>query len=425
MADLTTLGRAELEETLRALRERYQEYASKGLALDMTRGKPSSAQLDLSLALLELPGRSDYRTVDGVDCRNYGVMEGIPEARALFGQYLELAPEQVIVGGNSSLTLMHDAIVRALLHGVPDGDGAWSKQPATRFLCPSPGYDRHFAICEEFGIGMIAVDMNEHGPDMDQVERLAAGDPSIKGIWCVPRYSNPTGVTYSRDTVERLAGMRTAASDFRILWDNAYAVHHLTDDPEPLAHILRACEAAGHPNRALLFASTSKITLAGAGLAAMGASPENIEDAKRHLAKQIIGPDKVNQLRHVRMFRSLDDIRAHMRRHASLVRPKFDAVLEVFERELGGKNVAAWSRPKGGYFVSLDSMDGCAKEVVGLAADAGVKLTQAGATFPYGRDPRNRNIRIAPTFPDLEDIEIAMQVVAVCVQIAGVRKLLG
>lgn len=425
MADLTTRSRAELEETLRSLRARYQEYASKGLALDMTRGKPCSAQLDLSLPLLELPGRSDYRTADGVDCRNYGGMEGILEARALFAQYLELAPEQVIVVGNSSLTLMHDAIVRALLHGVPDGESPWIGQPAIRFLCPSPGYDRHFAICEEFGIEMIVVDMTEHGPDMDQVERLAADDPAIKGIWCVPRYSNPTGVTYSRETVERLAGMRTAAPDFRIFWDNAYAVHHLTDEPEPLAHVLRACEAAGHPNRALLFASTSKITFAGAGLSAMGASARNIEDAKHHLAKQVIGPDKINQLRHVRMFPTLDDIHAHMRRHARLLKPKFDAVLEILERELGGKNVAAWSRPKGGYFVSLDTLDGCAREVVGLAADAGVRLTQAGATFPYGHDPRDRNIRIAPTFPDLADIETAMQVLAVCVQIASVRKLLG
>lgn len=425
MTDLTTLDRTQLEAIHQALRARYREFRSMKLALDMTRGKPAPEQLDLSAPLLELPGRADYTSADGSDCRNYGSLEGIPEARALFAQYLELPPEQVIVGGNSSLTLMHDAVVRALLHGVPGGDGPWPQRAGTKFLCPSPGYDRHFAVCEQFGIEMITVDMDAHGPDMAAVERLAGADANVKGIWCVPRYSNPTGVTYSEDVVERLARMPTAAPDFRIFWDNAYAVHHLTDDPAPLTHVLHACEAHGHANRPLLFASTSKITFAGAGLAALGASRENIDDARRHLARQIIGPDKINQLRHARLFENLDAVHAHMRRHAALIKPKFDAVLDTFERELADTNVATWSRPKGGYFISLDTLDGCAKEVVRLAAQAGVRLTQAGATFPYGRDPRDRNIRIAPTFPKRDDVATAMEVLAVCVQLAAVRKLLS
>jgi DNA-binding transcriptional MocR family regulator len=424
MADFAKLSRGQLDEMREALRQRYAEFESMGLALDMTRGKPCPEQLDLSAPLLELPGRSDYMSADGVDCRNYGGLDGLPEAKTLLGRYLELPPEQVIVGGNSSLTMMHDTVVRALLHGVPDGQGPWIGRPV-KFLCPSPGYDRHFGICESLGIEMIAVDMDDHGPDMAQVTRLVADDAALKGMWCVPRYSNPTGVTYSGDVVEGLAGMRTAAPDFRIFWDNAYAVHHLSDAPEPLARILEACEGAGNPNRPLLFASTSKISLAGSGLAAMGASRENVEDAKRHLARQVIGPDKINQLRHLRFFRDLEGIHAHMRRHAAIIKPKFEAVLAVFERELAGKGVARWSRPQGGYFISVDTLEGCAREVVHLAAEAGVKLTPAGATFPYGRDPRDRNIRIAPTFPRLEDIDVAMQVVAVCVQLAAARKLLG
>jgi len=425
MADLTRCNRGELEQAHATLSSRYREFQSRGLGLDMARGKPSPEQLALSGALLELPGRENFTTAGGVDCRNYGGVEGIPEARALFGEYLGVPPEQVIVAGNGSLALMHDALVQAWLYGVPGGEGPWSRLPRVRFLCPSPGYDRHFTLCEHLGVDMLTVDMTGEGPDMDAVARLAGEDPAVRGIWCVPRYSNPTGVVYSERVVRALAQMRTAAPDFRIFWDDAYAVHSLTGEPAPLTHLLDACTAAGQPERALLFGSTSKITLAGAGIAAMAASPANIEDARAHMGVRSIGPDKVNQLRHVRFLRDRSGILEHMRRHAALLRPKFEAVQAVFEAELGGKGVAAWTRPQGGYFVSLDTLEGCAREAVRLAAEAGVKLTPAGASFPYGRDPRDRNIRIAPSFPATEEIRTAMEVVAVCVQLASCKRLLG
>jgi DNA-binding transcriptional MocR family regulator len=400
---------------------RYEHFKSLGLKLDMTRGKPSSEQLDLASALLTNLRPGDHTAADGTDTRNYGGLDGLPEMKAILAGMMDTTPAQVIVGGNSSLQLMHDTIVRALLHGVPDGDGPWARTGRVKFVCPTPGYDRHFAICEHHGIEMISVDMTPDGPDIDQVERIVAADASIKGMWLVPKYSNPTGATTSAAVAGRLARMRTAAPDFRLMWDNAYAVHDLYDRGDELADILSLSAAAGHPNRPLVFVSTSKISFAGAGIAAMAASPANIADAKRHAGIQTIGPDKVNQLRHVRFFKDFAGIRAHMAKHAALLRPKFEAVARIFEEELGGKGIAEWTRPRGGYFVSLDTPDGCASEVVRLAGEAGVKLTAAGATFPYGRDPRNRNIRIAPSLPPLAQVEQAMRVVAVCVELASAR----
>jgi len=421
LRQLSTAERAALRERLES---RYDAFRTQGLRLDMTRGKPAPAQLDLANAMLDqLPAR-DVVASDGTDVRNYGGLDGLPEMKAIFAELLGAPVEQVIVGGNSSLQMMHDAVVRALLHGVPDGSGPWYGQ-RPKFVCPVPGYDRHFAICQHHGIEMLAVALHDDGPDVDEVARLAGADASVKGMWCVPKYSNPTGATYSEAVVERLARMPAAAPDFRIFWDNAYAVHDLYDTGDALANVLEACARAGTPNRVLAFGSTSKISFAGAGVAAMAASPANVADARRHLAMQTIGPDKINQLRHVRFFRDLAGIRAHMRAHAAIIRPKFEAVVETFERHLGGKGIARWTRPRGGYFVSLDTLDGCASAVVRLAAEAGVTLTAAGATFPYGRDPHDRNIRIAPTLPPLEQVRLAMEVVSTCVELVSVRTLLA
>lgn len=400
-----------------ALRARYAAFRERGLSLDMTRGKPCPEQLDLSLGLLDCLGR-DYKAADGTDCRNYGVLEGLPEARRLFAELLEVEPAEVIVGGNSSLALMHDTVVLGLLKGMPDSP-PWRGKHPVKFLCPTPGYDRHFAICERFGIEMIPLPMGSDGPDMDWVERLVHADPLVKGMWLVPRYSNPGGVVCSAQTVERLARMHTAATDFRLFWDNAYAVHHLVDDPAPLANILAACKAAGHPDRPFIFTSTSKISFAGAGVGVVAASAANIRHLLAGLGIQTIGHDKLNQLRHVRFFKDAAGIAAHMRKHAAILRPKFDAVQTVLERELGGLGLATWSRPQGGYFVSLDTPDNCATRVVQLAEAAGAKLTKAGATFPYGKDPHDRNIRIAPSLPGLEEIMQAMELLAMCVQIAA------
>lgn len=422
MSTFQSLSPADIETLTERLQARYDAFKARGLKLDMTRGKPSSAQLDLANGMLDLPGHGDFMSADGTDTRNYGGADGLPEMKAMFAAMLETDPANVIVGGNASLQMMHDTVVRALLHGVPDGPGPWARG-AVKFLCPSPGYDRHFAICEHFGIEMIPVDMNEHGPDVDVVRELVASDASIKGMWCVPKYSNPTGITYSDDVVMALATMKTAAPDFRIFWDNAYVVHDLYETTDPLLDILGAAAGAGYPNRPLVFASTSKISLAGAGVAAMAASKANIADAKRHIGIQTIGPDKVNQLRHIRFFGDFDGVRAHMAKHAALLRPKFEAVDRVFTRELGDRGIATWTRPRGGYFVSLDTLDGCASDVVRLADAVGVKLTGAGATYPLQRDPRDRNLRMAPSLPPAEQVELAMEVVAVCVQLASLRRL--
>ncbi len=422
MADLRTLEPAALRSLREGLQARYDAFKARGVSLDMTRGKPSPAQLNLSLPMLA-DAQEHYISPSGIDCRNYGGLEGLPEARRLLAEYLDVAPREVIVGGASSLAMMYDTIVRAVLFGVPGGAAPWGKRE-TRFVCPSPGYDRHFAICEQLGIGMVAVDMLDDGPAMDAVEELVAGDGSFVGIWCVPKYSNPTGAVYSDAVVDRLARMRTAAPDFRIFWDNSYAVHSFTGDPAPLKNLLTACAAAGHPERALMYTSTAKITFAGAGISAMAASAANIAWNLRHLGVQTIGPDKMNQLRHVLFLRDMPTTVAHMARHAAIMRPKFDAVQKVLARELGGKGIARWTNPGGGYFVSLDTMDGCAAEVIRRAAAAGVSLTPAGSTFPYKRDPRDRNIRIAPSFPSLADVETAMELLGICVQLVSVDRML-
>jgi DNA-binding transcriptional MocR family regulator len=424
MPELKSLSPEELRKLRDDLSVRYQAFVSRGLKLDMTRGKPASAQLELARDCASALGPDDTKSADGTDVRNYGGLEGLLEMRALMGQLMGAPADQVLIGGNSSLQMMHDTVVRAMLHGVPGGRGPWVASD-TKFLCPSPGYDRHFAICEHHGIGMIPVEMSDSGPDISAVRKLVSQDPAVRGMWCVPKYSNPTGITYSDSVVAALAEMPTAAPDFRIFWDNAYVVHDLYDTTDPLANLLEACEVAKNPNRAITFCSTSKITWAGAGIAAMASSRENIADTKKHLAVQTIGPDKVVQLRHVRFLRDMDGLRSHMLRHAAILRPKFEAVIEAFDRNLGGKGIAEYTRPRGGYFISLDTPDGCASKVVRLAEEAGVKLTGAGATYPYGRDPRDRNIRIAPSLPPLEQVQLAMDVVSLCVELAAVEKLLG
>lgn len=425
MTDLMNLGSSELLRYRSELMERYREFQSRNLDLDMTRGKPCPEQLDLSLEMFECVDAEHYRTLDGVDCRNYGGVDGILEARDLFSQYLEVEQDEIVIGGNSSLNLMHDTIISAMVTGVVNSQVPWVRLPKVKFLCPSPGYDRHFSICEYLGIEMITAEMNESGPYMTQVEGLVEEDEAIKGIWCVPKYSNPTGVTYSDEVVTRLANMKTKAKDFRIFWDNAYAVHHLTETPDRLVNMLSACKEAGNPERVFIFGSTSKITFGGAGVAMMAGSKKNIEFVKKQIAYQTIGPDKLNQLRHVRFLRNMEGIHDHMKKHAVLLKPKFDAVLSILEAELGGKNVAEWSKPKGGYFVSINTLDGCASAVVDITAKAGVKLTPAGATFPYKKDYRDRNIRIAPSFPLIEDIFSAMELVTICIQLVSIEKQVG
>lgn len=423
MPDVNALSPAQRREARESLAARYRDFQTLKMNLDMTRGKPCPEQLDLSVGLLDGLSRAEFKASDGSDCRNYGGLDGLPEAKDLFAAYMGVRPEEIIIGGSSSLTLMHDAMSWAVLFGAGKGSTPWAAQRPVKFLCPSPGYDRHFAICEHLGIEMVPVDLRGNGPDMDAVERMAAEDASVKGIWCVPKYSNPTGDVYSDEVVQRLAGMRTEATDFRIFWDNAYCVHHLGTGPAPLADILAACRRAGHPERALLFGSTSKISFAGSGLAFMAGSTATMEWAKGHLGFQTIGPDKLNQLRHVRFFGDPAGIERHMQRHAAILKPKFDAVQEVLGRELSGKGVAEWTRPSGGYFTSVDTWDGCARRVIQLAAEAGVKLTPAGSTYPYKRDPRDRNIRIAPSFPPLADIRRAMEVLAVCIERVSVETL--
>jgi DNA-binding transcriptional MocR family regulator len=397
----------------------YELFKAQGLNLDITRGKPSAAQLDLSNALLTQPG--DHFSDNGTDARNYGGLDGLPKMKALFAAILEVAPVNVIVGGNSSLNMMYDTLARACQFGVAGGNGPWNQSAGRKFLCPVPGYDRHFMVTAHLGFELVSVDMRDDGPDMDQVEALAAADNDIKGIWIVPRYSNPTGSTISEDKARRLATM-AASPDFRIMWDNAYAEHHLTDEVAPLANIMTLCEQAGNPNRVIEFASTSKITHPGSGVAALAAATENITDIKNHLSVQTIGPDKVNQLRHLVLFPDLPALRAHMKRHSALIKPKFDLVEEILQRELGNSGIARWTKPTGGYFVSLDIADGLAREVVRLAADAGVKLTSAGAPFPHGNDPRDRNIRIAPTFPTEQELATATEVLTCCVKLAASRQ---
>jgi DNA-binding transcriptional MocR family regulator len=391
----------------------YDALVQRGLSLDLTRGKPSPRQLDLSNDMLKLP--SSYRAADGTDGRNYGNLQGLPELRELFAPLVQVPAEQLVVGGNASLALMHDTIVHALLTPLPGAERRWVEEPEITFLCPVPGYDRHFTICERFGIKMVPVPMTADGPDMDVVERLVATDPSVKGMWCVPKYSNPSGIVYSDETVRRLAAMPTAAPDFRIFWDNAYAVHHLTDTPAALADLLALAAEHGNADRVFVYASTSKVTLAGAGVSFFGSSPANVKWFLHNTAKQSIGPDKINQLRHVEFLRDAAGVAAHMRRHAELIGPKFELVDKVLTERLG--DLATWTSPKGGYFISLEVPH--AAEVVARAKAAGIALTPAGATHPYGKDPDDRTIRIAPTYPELDELEQAIHGLAVCVRLVA------
>jgi DNA-binding transcriptional MocR family regulator len=425
MTEAAQPGLQRAVQDIQLVRGKYNAFKAKGLKLNLTRGKPSAAQLDLSAELLMLPGAADYLAEGSTDCRNYGGLQGLAEARRLFSGILGAAPENVVISNNSSLALMHDTVVYSLLRGASDSVGPWSRQGEIAFLCPVPGYDRHFTICESYGIKMIPVTMKTDGPDMNQVERLVAGNASIKGIWCVPKYSNPTGAIYSEEVVARLASMKTAAADFRIFWDNAYSVHHLTEERIEIANVLELSARRGHANRPLVFASTSKITLAGAGLALFAASPENVQWLLARFTPRTIGPDKLNQLRHVRFLKDEAGIFALMEKHRALIAPKFQGVLDVFEEKLTRIPGIAWTRPKGGYFITLDVPKGCAKCVIALAKEAGIELTPAGATHPYRKDPEDRTIRIAPTFPELSEVAEAAEGVALCVLLAAAENSLA
>ncbi|MFI5509692.1 aminotransferase class I/II-fold pyridoxal phosphate-dependent enzyme [Mycobacterium sp. NPDC051804] len=419
-----SLGPAEIRAQHELQTRNYADLKAKGLKLDLTRGKPSAAQLDLSNGLLDLPGKADFKDGDGTDTRNYGGLHGLPELRAIFGEILGIAVPNLIAGNNASLEFMHDVVTFTLLHGGVDSPRPWKDEPQVKFLCPAPGYDRHFAITETLGIEMITVPMHEDGPDLDLIEELVAVDPAIKGMWCVPVYSNPTGVTFSWEKVRRLVQMQTAANDFRLMWDNAYAVHTLTHDFAQNIDVLGLAEAAGNPNRPLVFASTSKITYAGAGVSFFGGSLGNIAWYLQYAGKKSIGPDKVNQLRHLRFFRDADGVRLQMQRHQELLAPKFATVLEILADRLGESKIASWTEPKGGYFVSLDVLPGTARRTIALAKDAGIAVTEAGATFPYRKDPEDKNIRIAPSFPPLPELREAMDGLATCALLSATEALL-
>ncbi|MBY6437239.1 aminotransferase class I/II-fold pyridoxal phosphate-dependent enzyme [Rhodococcus kroppenstedtii] len=404
--------------------EAYRALQARGLALDLTRGKPSPEQLDLASELLTLPG-ADFRDGSGTDCRNYGGLQGLPELRAVFGELLSIPVANLVAGNNASLEIMHDLVVWALLHGTVDSVRPWSQEPVVRFLCPSPGYDRHFAITESVGIEMIPVRMNPDGPDVAEVERLLSADPQIKGMWCVPNYANPTGAVYSDEVVRALATMPAAAPDFRLFWDNAYAVHPLGEAFPPAYDVLGMADEAGHPNRPYVFASTSKVTFAGAGVSFLGASTANLDWYLSHFGKKSIGPDKLNQLRHLRFFGDADGVRAHMAKHREILAPKFALVQEILDDRLGASKVASWTEPTGGYFVSLDVLEGTAARTIALAKDAGIALTAAGSAFPYKQDPEDKNIRLAPSFPSTDELAAAMDGVATCVLLAATEKLRG
>ena len=425
MKKYTEMTKAELREELDALEQEYKKYSYHPLSLNMARGKPSPEQLDLSMGMMDvLSSKADLKCEDGTDCRNYGVLSGIPEAKELFADVMEVNPNNLIIFGNSSLNVMYDCIARSYSHGVM-GSTPWCKLPKVKWLCVVPGYDRHFKITEYFGFEMINVPMLPTGPDMDMVEKLVREDELIKGIWCVPKYSNPTGNSYSDETVRRFARLEPAAPDFRIYWDNAYTIHHLYDhDQDHLIEILAECKRAGNPDLVYKFASTSKVTFPGSGIALLAASQNHLEDINKQMTIQTIGHDKVNQLRHVRFFKDIHGIVEHMRKHADIIRPKFEVVNSVLEEELGGLGIGSWTKPNGGYFVSFDSLPGCAKAIVLAAKKAGVTMTGAGATFPYGKDPSDSNIRIAPTYPSLEEVTAAMKLFTLCVKLVAAQKLL-
>lgn len=426
MKPFAEMTREELQVLRKQLSVQYKEYQARDLKLDMSRGKPSTDQLDLSMGMMDVLSSADDLTCeDGTDCRNYGVLDGIKEAKELLADMMEVAPDHIIIYGNSSLNVMYDTVARSMTNGVM-GNTPWSKLDKVKFLCPVPGYDRHFAITEYFGIEMINIPMTSAGPDMGMVETLVSSDDSIKGIWCVPKYSNPQGISYSDETVRRLARLKPAAPDFRIYWDNAYSLHHLYDhDQDHVTEILAECKRAGNPDLVYKFASTSKVSFPGSGIACIAASLNNLADIKTQLCIQTIGHDKVNQLRHVRFFGNIHGMVEHMRRHADILRPKFEAVQEVLEKELGGLGIGTWTKPKGGYFISFDSMEGCAKAIVARCKKAGLVMTGAGATYPYGKDPEDSNIRIAPSYPILEDLILAMELFTLCVKIVSIDKFLA
>lgn len=426
MTEYKDLSTDEMRTLYDALERQYEEYCALDLELNMARGKPSPEQLELSMPMLDcVNSTSDYRAADGTDCRNYGVLAGLPEARTFIANMLDVAPEQVIVCGASSLNVMFDTIARAWISGL-GGQLPWSKLDSVKFICPVPGYDRHFAICEHFGIEMIPVELDEDGPDVAEVARLVA-DPAVKGIWCVPQYSNPCGYTYSDEVVRGLTALKPAASDFRIFWDNAYAVHHLYDEPTQQDHVLNiidACADAGHPDMVFEFCSTSKVTLPGAGISAFVSSVANVNEMLAAMGAQTIGFDKLNQLRHVRFLKDAEGVAAHMSKHAELLRPRFEKVLEIFDEDLGDTGIGSWTRPRGGYFISFTGLDGTAKATVAKAKEAGVALTGAGATWPYGNDPHDSNIRIAPSFPSIEELEQAARIFTVCARMTALEKLM-
>lgn len=419
------LSREELLELQDKLRAEYEKQKGAGIKLDMSRGKPGFDQLDLSAPMLDvLTSKSVFKGVDNVDIRSYGLNDGITEAKELIAEVMECPTDHVMVCGNSSLNIMYDLVSRAMTHGIC-GSTPWCKLDKVKFLCPVPGYDRHFAISENFGIEMINIPMDENGPDMDLVEQYVNNDSAVKGIWNVPKYSNPAGIVYSDEVVRRFAALKPAAPDFRIFWDNAYAIHHLyPDDPGELLNIVEECGKAGNPDMYYELCSTSKVSFPGSGIAALIASPKNIAEAKKFMGIETIGYDKVNQMRHVLFFKDAAGMKAHMEKHAGILRPKFEAVLDCLERELGGLGIASWIKPRGGYFIAFDTLEGCAKRVVGLCKDAGVVMTPAGSTYPYKKDPKDTSIRIAPTFPTTEELKQACEVFVLCVKLASVEKYL-
>ncbi|MBQ2668984.1 MAG: aminotransferase class I/II-fold pyridoxal phosphate-dependent enzyme [Clostridia bacterium] len=420
-----SLTKSELSDIAAQLTSEYNAWKEKNLSLNMARGKPSAAQLDLALGVLEtLKARYEFANSKGNDVRNYGIWDGLPEMKQIFSDMIGIPPQQIILGNNSSLLIMFDVISRGYSHGF-NGCKPWAKQDQLKFLCPVPGYDRHFAVTEYFGFEMINIPMSETGPDMDLVEKLVAEDESIKGIWCVPKYSNPTGITYSDETVRRFASLRPAAKDFKIMWDNAYCVHDLTDTPDHLLDIYDECMANGTEDMLMIFASTSKISFPGAGVACVATSDRNIVDLKKHFMTQTIGPDKMNQLRHVLFLHDIHGVRDLMKGHRAILEPKFKLCQRMLKEQLGDLEIAAWNEPNGGYFISVDVMDGCAKRVVQLCKEAGVILTDAGATYPYGNDPHDSNIRLAPSFPPLEELEQAMEVFCTAIKLAAAEKLLS
>lgn len=419
------LSREELLEIKKKLEKEFDKVRAQGLHLDMSRGKPSKAQLDLSMGMMDvLTSDSDLVCIEGVDCRNYGVIDGIKEAKQLFADMMEVPKDNIIIFGNSSLNVMYDTVARAMTHGIM-GSTPWCKLDKVKFLCPVPGYDRHFAITEHFGIEMINVPMTENGPDMDIVQQYVENDPAVKGIWCVPKYSNPQGITYSDETVHRFATLNPAAEDFRIFWDNAYGIHHLYEDKQDyLIEILMECKKEGHPDMVYKFGSTSKISFPGSGIAAIAGSDANMADIRQMMAVQTIGHDKLNQLRHVRFFKDIHGMVTHMKLHAEILRPKFEAILTCLDKELSGLEIGTWLAPRGGYFISFDAMEGCAKAIVAKAKEAGLVMTPAGATFPYGNDPKDSNIRIAPSFPTPEELAVATKVFVLSVKLVSIDKIL-